>query len=120
MVLFNLNLTNTSKSSCFFIPFTFAPGVDDLRELLSVLEQVIEWHQLGLNLGLRESALERVECGFRNLWDAKREMLKLWLKQDDQIPDAGTGATWRTLIKALRAMGYIVLAKKIEDEVRIK
>ena len=101
----------------FCIPFTFAPAVDDLRELLSVLEGVTEWHELGLHLGVKESALETIESGFRNPVDAKREMLKLWLKQDDQIPDAGLGATWRTLIKALRTMGYNVLAKQIEDEV---
>ena len=95
----------------------FAPGVDDLRELLSILEEVTEWHQLGLHLGLKESAMETVECGFRNPWDAKREMLKLWLKQNDQIPGAGTRATWSSLIEALKAMGYNVLAKRIEDEV---
>ena len=97
----------------------FAPGVDDLRELLSVLDDVTEWHLLGLHLGLKESTLEAVACGFRKPWDAKREILKLWLKQDDQIPAAGAGtrATWRSLIEALKAMGYNVIAKKIEDEV---
>ena len=80
-----------------------------------------EWHQLGLHLGVKESALETVESGFRNPMDAKREMLKLWLKQAHQIAgDAGLGATWRSLIKALTNMGYNVLAKRIEDEVRIK
>ena len=77
-----------------------------------------EWHQLGLHLGVKESALETVESGFHNPMDANREMLKLWLKQDHQIPDdAGLGATWRSLIKALRTTGYNVLAKRIEDEV---
>ena len=80
-----------------------------------------EWHQLGLHLGVKESALKTVESGLRNPMDAKREMLNLRLGQDHQIPnDAGLGATWRSLIKALTNMGYNVLAKRIEDEVRIK
>ena len=82
---------------------------------------MIEWHQLGLYLGVKESALETVDAEFRNLMDAKREMLKLWLKQDHQIlNDAGLGATWRSLIKALRSMEYNILAKRIEDEVQFK
>ena len=95
----------------------FASAVDDLRELLNVLEDVTEWHQLGLQLGLIEPSLEAVDFEYRNPSDAKREMLKLWLKQDSQIPDAASGATWRSLTKALRAIGYNVLAKRIEDEV---
>ena len=111
----------TGISSSSVIPFTFAPAVDDLQELLSILEDVTEWHQLCLNLGVKESSLETVDSGFRNPMDAKREMLKLWLKQAHQIAgDAGVGATWRSLIKALTNMGYNVLAKRIEDEVRIK
>ena len=99
------------------MPFIFTPAVDDLRELLNLLEDVTEWHQLGLQLGLKEPSLETVECGYKNPSDAKREMLKLWLKKDSQIPYAASGATWRSLTKALRAIGYNVLAKRIEDEV---
>ena len=115
-------LTNYNNFMMLFcIPITFPPAVDDLQELLSILEEVIEWHQLGLYLGVKESALETVDAEFRNLMDAKREMLKLWLKQDHQIlNDAGLGATWRSLIKALRSMEYNVLAKRIEDEVQFK
>ena len=116
-------LTNILSSSKlpFCIPFIFAPAVDALWDLLSTLEDVKEWHQLGLHLGVKEFALETVESGLRNPMDAKREMLKLWLKQAHQIAgEAVLGANWRSLIKALTNMGYNVLAKRAENEVRIK
>ena len=82
--MFNINQYLAIKL-LFCIPFTSAPAVNNVQELLSILEDVTEWHQLGLHLGVKESALEMVESGFRNPMDAKKEMLKLWLKQDHQI-----------------------------------
>ena len=71
-------------------------GLDD-RATLNVIIDIpsTEWHSIGLDLGLSENDLSRIEKNRRRDTNAmKRDMLGLWLHQD-------TTSTYRKLAKAM-------------------
>ena len=91
--------------------------MDDLSEVLISLKDVTDWYTLGIHLKLNPSALARIQNDFRDGQRAKLEMLKFWLEQDPGSTVPGSAATWKVLVKALRAIEENRVAKLIEEDV---
>lgn len=76
--------------------------------LCEAVNDVTEWHGLGLKLGLKTSKLRKLENSYSGDTDRlKAEMFDVWLENS---PDA----TWGDLIKALRVMNKNRVASDIE------
>ena len=68
------------------------------------------WHELGLELGLYDPTLKRIESDVRG--DTKaclKETLSAWLRQEDSVKEKGT-PSWLTLATALDAIGQHSIA----------
>ena len=76
-----------------------------MKDILQELEEVTEWHYLGLCLGVEESRLKAIRKDNKGNENRKRAMLFAWSKL--KIP------TWRRIVRALLEMGEKVLAEKI-------
>ena len=59
---------------------------------------MVEWYRVGLQLGVKEYELKRIELDYARLNDRKREMFSAWLRTCDNT-------NYRTLIKTLEAVG---------------
>ena len=70
---------------------------DDNNDLVSVLEAILsvnKWHDLGLKLGLKKSALDGIDQNKHGVVeDCRKEMVSQWLDTHR--------ATWRCLVQAL-------------------
>ena len=97
--------------------FTVSLAVDDLSEVMIALKDVTDWYTLGIHLKLKASTLDRLRHDFRDGRHAEEEMLKLWLEQVPGSTVPGSAATWKALVKALRAMDENKVAKTIEENV---
>ena len=63
------------------------------------------WHELGLELGLCDPTLKKIESDIRGDTQAcLRETLSAWLRQEDGVKEKGA-PSWFTLAKALDAIG---------------
>ncbi len=95
----------------------YKTAVDDLH-LVDVLEEVakvVEWEQLGLALGVKNSILEKIKKNVpSDVTECLMEMLSHWLNNDDE-------ATWEKLCSTLEKepVGYNNLARRIHSK-RIK
>ena len=79
-----------------------------MKNLFSELSTVSKWYQLGIKLGLQPSQLRQIEHQFSTDIDrCKIEMVDLWL----QITP---GASWKHIVTALREMGDVTTAERIE------
>jgi len=79
-----------------------------VKNLSSELSMVSKWYQLGIKLGLQPSQLRQIEQQFpKDIDRCKIEMVDLWL----QIT---TGASWKHIVTALREMGDVTTAERIE------
>ena len=82
----------------------------DLKDLSEELVDISEkWHDLGLQLELKEGTLKAIESNYpKNAQGCLREMLSKWL-------DVEPRATWHTLCAALRSrsVGAETLASKL-------
>ena len=60
--------------------------IDDLAEIVMALKNVNNWLHLGLQLGLHNPTLKRIEKDQHELIDkCKTEMLVAWLQQQDNV-----------------------------------
>ena len=77
----------------------------------------IEWHDLGLQLGLYEPRLVEIEkeCVMRGLKECFRECMSAWLKGVDKVRDKN-GPSWLSLVSALEAIGQYDIAARIEQK----
>ena len=66
----------------------------ELKDVVVAVWDVIEWHDLGLQLGLPENLLRSIEVDHPNIGDRRRMMLSKWLEFDPE-------ASWEKLIAAL-------------------
>ena len=72
-------------------------------EIKRVLGNFSRWKDLGLNLGLRASALDVIEKDHNFVEDRLREVLLRWLKRIDNI-DENVCPTWSQLVNAVEPM----------------
>ena len=86
-----------------------AANVPDVQVLSSELTTVVDWHKLGLNLGIPKHELDKIERDYR-LNDRQRlEMLHLWLRHTPY-------ATWEDVVSALQQMGENMVAERIRQK----
>ena len=79
-----------------------------MKNLSSELKSVDDWHQLGIRLGLLPPRLRQIEREHPvDIERRKVEVVDLWLQH---IP----GASWRHIVTALREMGDLTTAERIE------
>ena len=94
-------------------------GIRDLVQISKALRDhdfgTTKWKDLGENLGLYKNTLDTIKSDTDTGGDRLRECLSAWLKLQDGVKKKG-GATWSSLIKALRAFGENDVADGIERE----
>ena len=81
----------------------------ELKDLVNAVRDVIEWHDLGLELGLPESVLQSIEADHRYIGDRRRMMLSKWLDFDQE-------ASWEKLIAALMTIRRKDVAENIRRQ----
>ena len=81
----------------------------DVSVLSSELETVVDWHKLGLNLGLPKHELDKIECDYQGNDRQRLEMLDKWLRR---VPNAA----WEDVVSALEQMGENRLAETIHQK----
>ena len=91
--------------------------ITKLEDVVNILEEhhfcKAEWEDLGLKLGLFQPTLQTIKAEFvGNVNGAFRQCLSLWLKGQDAVAEKG-GATWKSLVNAIRKMGNKALADAI-------
>ena len=65
----------------------------------------VDWKNLGLELGLRHTTLEQIEMKYQDdLCQCRREMLRTWLLQSDNVSQIGA-PSWSRLKSALEETG---------------
>ena len=69
----------------------------------------MNWHLLGVKLGLEDHELSAIEQNYRGD-RCKSEMLSRWLRSAKLPP------TWKTVVDALQQMGEQAIASKIRAE----
>ena len=83
-------------------------GALNVKNLSSELSTVSKWYQLGIRLGLQPSQLRQIEQELPTDIDRRRiEVVDLWLQ-------SSPGASWRHIVTALREMGDLTTAERIE------
>ena len=79
-----------------------------MKNLSSELKLVADWHQLGIKLGLPPAQLRQIEKEHPgDIERRKVEVFDLWLQSTP-------GAPWRHIVTALREMGDLTTAERIE------
>ena len=88
-------------------------GIADLAQVEMFLKNVNKWQSLGLQLGILQPTLEKIEKEQRgDIDECKRKMLTAWLQQKDNV--AVTGVPCCDVLKAaLRKIGEKQLASEI-------
>ena len=79
-----------------------------LKELSNALDSVVDWHSLGVKLGLEDHELSAIDKNFRgDIERCKHEML-ICCRRTDKLP------TWKAIVDALHLMGEEKVASKIQ------
>ena len=85
-----------------------APAAPTLKELSNALDSVVNWHLLGVKLGLQDHELRTIEQNYRGDSErCKHEVLSRWLRNAKL-------ATWKTITDALQQMGEHTVALNIQ------
>ena len=79
----------------------------ELQHIIIAVQNVSEWYNLGLQLGLPDSTLADI-ASHPDVSGHKRRMLSEWLKRD-------TEASWDKLANALSIIGENVVATNIKS-----
>ena len=81
----------------------------DLKTLCNELVSISNWRKLGLNLGVQDYELAKIQTSHPNerCDEWKREVFSQWLR-------CTPSASWRDVVQALRQMGENTEAKRIE------
>ena len=87
-------------------------GIDDLFEVQSFLNDIVNWKRLGLALGLLYPTLQKIEKDYSKVDDCMMEMLAARLQQRDKVNQHGA-PSWIVLQKALRKIGENELADTV-------
>ena len=79
-------------------------AVNDLCDVLTVLRNVNDWMNLGIQLGLLYPTLDKIETYRRGKpIECKIDMLLAWLQQQDNVSQRGV-PSWSVLRAALQSM----------------
>ena len=90
-------------------------GIADLAQVKRFLKVVINWQDLGLELGLLYPTLTRIKEEQRwNINGCMMEMLAAWLQQQDNVSQVGA-PSWGVLQRALSNIEENELANKIDQ-----
>ena len=86
-------------------------GILDAGNLSSELIAVVNWHKLGINLGLPKYELDKIQQDYAHLGNDRQrlEMLDKWLQRTPN-------ATWRDVVRALQQMGENRVAESIRQK----
>ena len=76
------------------------------HQLLEDLSEIVEWYQLGIQLGIPEAELNNIRHRNDEVKGRRCEMLSTWLAKSPQ-------PTWATIINALTGMGRRNLGNKM-------
>ena len=80
-----------------------------IRELSSQVST--DWEDIGLFLELQQGALDEISSkSSSHTKKCFREMIKLWLRQDDPPP------SWSAIIDAIEELDYESLAQELKDK----
>ena len=80
-----------------------------IRELSSKVST--DWEDIGLFLELQQGALDEIRSKSSSYTKkCFREMIKLWLRQDDPPP------CWSAIIDAIEELDYESLAQELKDK----
>ena len=95
--------------SCYLvISPLIAPAAPNLKELSNALDSVVDWHSLGVKLGVEDHKLSAIDKTFRgDIARCKHEMLICCSRSDKLL-------TWKTVADALHLMGEHEVAFKIQ------
>ena len=95
---------------------TFPADEDDLDTIVSELHDVTEILKLGLALGLRKSALDRITKDNTNLEDQKIEVIHYWLTRKDIVRQKqGECLGWNILADAVERVNP-ALSRRIRHQ----
>ena len=88
-----------------------APATPTLKELSNALDSVVDWHSLGVKLGLEDHELSTIDNDFHGKGNerCKHEMLSQWLRNAKLL-------TWKAVADALQQMGEYKVALKILND----
>ena len=80
-----------------------------------MIRDLIDWKDLGLQLGLLYPTLMRIDLEQRGrISSCKIEMLSAWLQRQDNVSQEGV-PSWNVLRAALKQMGEHDLANRISN-----
>ena len=87
------------------------PATPTLKELSNALDSVVNWHLLGVKLGLEDHELRTIDHDFRGDGNerCKHEVLSHWLRNAKR-------PTWKAVTDALCLMGEHKVALKIQTK----
>ena len=75
---------------------------------MNELQEVTEWFNFGLHLGLDVNTLESIKKGHQKTHDCRRDMLGIWMKEQK--------ATWSKVVHALVKINMYRLAVQIASK----
>ena len=97
-----------------YISRAFCIAEDHLKHVKTALGNFSRGKDLGLELGLRATALEEIERDHKFVKDQLHEVLQRWLKRIDNI-DKNVCPTWSQLVKAVEPIN-----RALSDEIKDK
>ena len=84
----------------------YISGPPTLQQLFEDLSGIVEWYQLGIQLGISGVQLKSIRCRNDDVRGRRCEMLSMWLKITPQ-------PTWAAIVNALAGIGRKNLADKM-------
>ena len=83
----------------------------NFKSLCGELQTVTDWHQLGINLGLKKHDLSKIQqdCAHQGNDQQRLEMLNKWLQRTPH-------ATWEDVVSALAQIGEDRVAENIQQK----
>ena len=81
--------------------------------MLAEIKDLVNWKELGLQLGLLYSSLKKIDLEQRgNIYSCNIEMLSAWLQKQDNVSQKGD-PSWNVLRAALKRIGEHETADRI-------
>ena len=96
------------------IPFLFSLSLSTdssltYHNVTAALRTLIDWHSLGVELGVHKSQLDMIEGDYSRTRRRRNELINVWLSNDTQ-------ASWRKLCRALEDIDKRALAAEIRSQ----
>lgn len=106
--------TSTEHScTAMLVMMSSFTAIRDLRNVQIAIINLIDWMDIGLQLGLSKYLLDTIKMEQKErVKDCRREMLVAWLKKKDDVSSVGN-PSWSVLKAALRKIGEEELAENI-------